>query len=126
MIVFRLKPKKDLKNGIIDSLNEKHIKSGIIICIVGSLNSATLRMADGTIKTFKGPFEIVSSQGTVSENGIHIHIAVSDAEGHTVGGHLRKGCIINTTAEICILTSDLSLRRVFDPDTGYNELITED
>ncbi|MBI5679702.1 MAG: DUF296 domain-containing protein [Methanobacterium sp.] len=126
MIIFRLKPKKDLKQGIIDILNEKQIKSGIIICIVGSLNSATLRMADSTIKTFKGPFEIVSSQGTVSENGIHIHIAVSDTEGHTVGGHLRKGCIINTTAEICMLKSDLHLKRVFDPDTGYKELVVED
>lgn len=126
MIIFRLKPKKDLKQGIIDILNHEQIKSGIIICIVGSLCSATLRMANGTIKTFEGPFEIVSSQGTVSENGIHIHIAVSDTKGHVIGGHLREGCIINTTAEICILKSYSSLKRVLDLDTGYKELLVED
>jgi predicted DNA-binding protein with PD1-like motif len=126
MIIFRLKPKKDLKQGIIDILKQKQIKSGIIICIVGSLSSATLRKAEGAVKTFKGTFEIVSSQGTVSENGIHVHIAVSDGEGHVIGGHLRKSCIINTTAEICILKSDLPLKRVFDPYTGYKELIIED
>ncbi|MGZ7160818.1 MAG: PCC domain-containing protein, partial [Methanobacterium sp.] len=66
-----------------------------------------------------------SAQGTVSENGIHVHVAISDEEGHVIGGHLKEGCIINTTAEICILKSNLSLNRVFDPKTGYKELVME-
>ena len=125
MIISRLKPGEDLKNGIIDLVKRNRLKSGVIICIVGSLNSATLRMANGNIKTFKGPFEIVSSEGTVSADGIHVHIAVSDADGQVIGGHLRNGCIINTTAEICILKSNETLKRVFDPKTGYKELVVE-
>lgn len=125
MIISRLTPDNDLKEGIINIINQYEIKSGIIICIVGSLNSATLRMANEEIKTFKGPFEIISAEGTVSENGIHIHIAISDIEGNVIGGHLKKGCIINTTAEICILKSNLSLKRVFDPKTGYKELVVD-
>lgn len=126
MIISRLMPDKDLKKGIIDIIKQNKVKSGIILCIVGSLNSATLRMANEKIKTFKGPFEIVSAEGTLTENGIHIHIAISDAEGRVIGGHLREGCIINTTAEICILKSDESVKRVFDPKTGYKELVVED
>lgn len=122
MIISRLMPDEDLKEGIIDTINQNKIKSGVILCIVGSLNSATLRMANEKIKTFKGPFEIVSAEGTVAENGIHVHIAISDSEGHVIGGHLHKGCIINTTAEICILKSPILLKRVFDPKTGYKEL----
>lgn len=118
-------PDEDLKEGIKDIINKNEIKSGIILCIVGSLNSATLRMANNKIKTFKGPFEIVSSEGTVSENGIHVHIAISDKEGHVIGGHLKKGCFINTTAEICIFKSHLPLKRVFDPKTGYKELVVD-
>lgn len=125
MIISRLKPQEDLKKGIIDILKQKKIKSGIIICMVGSLNSATLRMANGNIKTFKGPFEIVSAEGTVSMDGIHVHISISDAKGHVIGGHLSSGCIINTTAEIGILRSNKTLKRVFDPETGYKELIIE-
>jgi predicted DNA-binding protein with PD1-like motif len=125
MIISRLKPGEDLKKGIINIIKQKEIKSGVILCIVGSLNSATLRMANENIKTFKGPFEIVSAEGTVSMDGIHVHITVSDAEGRVIGGHLRSGCIINTTAEICILKSNLSLKRVFDPKTGYKELVVE-
>ncbi len=123
MIISRIKPHEDLKKGIISLLKQKEIKSGVIICIVGSLNSATLRMANGNVKTFEGPFEIVSAEGTLSSDGIHVHIAISDTEGHVIGGHLRSGCIINTTAEICILKLNKSIKRVFDPETGYKELV---
>lgn len=126
MIISRLNHGEDLKKGIIDITKQNKLTSGIIICMVGSLNSATLRMADENIKTFKGPFEIVSAEGTISADGIHVHIAVSDAEGHVIGGHLKRGCIINTTAEICILNSNRSLKRVFDPKTGYKELVIDD
>lgn len=125
MIISRLNPNEDLKKGIIDILKREEIKSGILVCIVGSLNSATLRMANENIKTFKGPFEIVSAEGTISTDGIHIHIAVSDTEGHVIGGHLKNGCIINTTAEICILKSNKALKRVFDSKTGYKELVND-
>jgi predicted DNA-binding protein with PD1-like motif len=125
MIISRLKPYEDLKKGIIDILKREEVKSGILVCIVGSLNSATLRMANGNINTFKGPFEIVSAEGTISTDGIHIHIAVSDAEGRVLGGHLKNGCIINTTAEICILKSNKTLKRVFDSKTGYKELVND-
>ena len=126
MIISRLKPHEDLKKGIINISLQNEVKSGIIICMVGSLNSATLRMADGNYKTFKGPFEIVSAEGTVSADGIHVHLSISNEEGHVFGGHLSEGCIINTTAEIGILKSDKTLRRVFDPETGYKELIIDD
>jgi len=126
MIIWRLKPGEDLKKGIIDNININKISSGIIICMVGSLDFATLRMSDGKIRAFKGPFEIVSAQGTVTQNGFHVHIAISDNNGQVIGGHLCKGCIINTTAEICILETELSLKRVFDPETGYKELVIND
>jgi predicted DNA-binding protein with PD1-like motif len=123
MIISRLMPNKDLKEGLKSIIIKKGIKSGIIITIVGSLNYATLRMSDGNIKVFNGPFEIVSAEGTISENGIHIHIAISDSKGQVVGGHLKKGCVINTTAEIGILELDETLKRVFDSKTGYKELL---
>ena len=122
MIISRLMPNEDLKEGLKNLIDKNGIKSGIIITIVGSLNKATLRMSDENIKIFKEPFEIVSAEGTISENGIHVHIAISDSKGHVLGGHLKKGCTINTTAEICILEIEKILKRKFDPKTGYKEL----
>mgnify|MGYP005844311617 CR=1 FL=1 len=122
MIASRILPDQDLKKGILEILKNQNLKSGFIISIVGSLNVAVLRTADGSIKFFKGPLEIVSAEGTVSNDGVHIHISISDSDGMVYGGHLMDGCKINTTAEIGILKSKKEFKRVLDRKTGYKEL----
>jgi predicted DNA-binding protein with PD1-like motif len=123
MIVSRMMPGDDLKQVLEDLVDLNEFKSGIIVCMVGSLNNAVLRMSNGNTKNFKGLFEIVSALGTLSKNGIHVHIAISDFEGVVYGGHLLKGCKIYTTAEIAIIESKTCFERIFDPRTGYNELV---
>ncbi len=121
---FRLKKGMDLKNEIEEyAINNKI--SGVILCCVGCLSKLTIRLADGkSILEKNGQFEIVSITGTLSEDGVHIHISVSDEEGNTIGGHLKNGCIVNTTAEVCILSiPNVKYKREFDPETGYEELI---
>ena len=55
--------------------------------------------------------------------GVHLHIAISDQEGKTIGGHLDDGCIIYTTAEIVIgANEEFNFNRPFDKQTGYLEL----
>ena len=62
--------------------------------------------------------------GTLSPKGVHIHISVSDENGNTIGGHLKNGCIVNTTAEVCLLVFDnIKFDREFDETTGYDELV---
>jgi predicted DNA-binding protein with PD1-like motif len=68
-------------------------------------------------------FEIVSLVGTLSTHGIHLHISISDKDGKTIGGHLEKGCLIYTTAEIVIgVSEDFIFVRTVDENTGYKEL----
>jgi predicted DNA-binding protein with PD1-like motif len=44
-----------------------------------------------------------------------------------IGGHLKPGTIVNTTAEVVILDFEkLVFTRVLDKSTGYRELIVED
>jgi predicted DNA-binding protein with PD1-like motif len=126
MIVSRILPGEDLKTGIQDLIDDKGLKSGIIICMVGSISRAVLRMANGEKKIFNGPFEIVSSEGTCAGNGVHIHIAIADEEGAVYGGHLLEGCNVHTTAEIGIIESKIIYKRIHDPKTGYRELCVED
>lgn len=123
---FRLKNGMDLKNEIESYILKNNI-SGIILCCVGCLKKVTVRVADGkSILEKEGMFEIVSITGTLSKDGVHIHISVSDKDGNTIGGHLKEGCIINTTAEICLLSFDsIVFKREFDEKTGYKELIIE-
>ena len=124
-ITIRLKPGEDLKKGIASLAKDHQIRAGCLLSAVGSLTAATLRMAGAkTNKEWNEPLEIVSGTGTVSMNGCHIHLSLADQDGKVVGGHLKEGCIIGTTAEIVVAVfNDLEHRRVFDPETGYDELV---
>jgi predicted DNA-binding protein with PD1-like motif len=69
------------------------------------------------------PMEIVSLAGTLSPEGLHLHIALARRDGQCVGGHLLDGCLVHTTAEIVLgELTDLAFRRPPDAETGYHEL----
>ena len=121
---FRLKPGQDLKQSIDSFVKEKKITAGWIHTCVGSLTEYNIRFANQE-KGYsdKGHFEIVSLVGTLSINGSHIHISISDSTGKTVGGHLLEGCKIYTTAEIVIGESkELEFTREKDGSTPWEEL----
>ncbi|MBI2607575.1 MAG: DNA-binding protein [Candidatus Doudnabacteria bacterium] len=130
-ITVRLKPGQDLRKEIDKIIKEQQIKAGVILSLVGSLNKAVLRMAGAVpgkdeIKTFEGPFEIVSVTGTVGMNDCHIHIAVSSKDGLAFGGHLKEGCIVRVTAEVVLLVfDDIEYKRQYNDKTGYDELLVE-
>jgi predicted DNA-binding protein with PD1-like motif len=121
---FRLLSGEDLRKGIEAVAQEKGIKAGCILTAVGSLTEYNLRLANQSFGTSgKGHFEIVSITGTISVNGSHIHISISDGTGHTIGGHLLDGCKIYTTAEIVIaILPHYEFAREQDDVTGYKEL----
>ncbi|MBL0056830.1 MAG: DNA-binding protein [Chitinophagaceae bacterium] len=125
---FRLKPGQDLKKEIQLLVNEKKISAGWISTCVGSLTHYAIRYANQPgITSDSGHFEIVSLTGTVSMNGSHLHISISDSTGRTIGGHLAEGCRIYTTAEIVILSNDeLVFKREKDGSTPWEELKVEE
>jgi len=125
--VFRLKKGQDLKKEIINYVEEQDIDAGIIKCCVGCVYEAKFRLSDGkTITHKKDNYEIVSLIGTISKNGCHIHISLGYKNGNVIGGHLVEGCLVNTTAEICIEElNEFKFTREFDENTGYKELVVE-
>ena len=122
--VFRLKPGDDLRKSIQQFAVEHHIIAGWMVTCVGSLTDYNLRFANqSTPAAASGHFEIVSLTGTISENGSHLHISVSDSSGKTIGGHLLEGCKVYTTAEIVIQSSnELEFTREKDGTTPWEEL----
>lgn len=123
---FRLKPGQDLFEEIERFVAEKRIEAGCVLCAVGSLTHASLRLANREFHTeYDGHFEIVSLTGTVSTNGSHLHISISDGDGKTIGGHLVSGCKIYTTAEIVLAVfPDVTYKReLLENDSGYEELV---
>ena len=125
---FRLQRGEDLKVSIEKYVKENNIKAGVIISCVGCLYKSVIRNAGGkeSIVIDKN-VEIVSVTGTLSLDGCHIHIAVSDEELKTYGGHLKDGCLVNTTAEIVLLElGNYTFKREIDNKTEYKELVISD
>jgi uncharacterized protein len=122
---FRLKPGEDLLGSIESFVVENKIQAGCVLSSVGSLTHVTLRFANReNFNEYTGHFEIVSMTGTISTNGSHIHISISDGDGVTIGGHLVLGCKIYTTAEIALAVFDdvVYKRELQENDSGYEEL----
>ena len=122
---FRLRPKADLKRSIIEFAKENRIQAGVIVTCVGSLEQVNIRYANqNTGELKKGFFEIVSLSGTFSDSSCHLHIAVSDERGQTIGGHLMDYNLVYTTAEL-VVTDLIALEfaRELDATYGYHELI---
>ena len=125
---FRIKPGNDLKEELEKFVKAKNIQAGFIITCVGGLSQASMRMAGALpdrqdIRTYKGDFEITSLVGTLSVNGVHLHMAISDSEGKSFGGHLKEGTIIHPTAEVVIGEDESAIyTRELDEETGFPEL----
>ena len=121
---FRLKPGEDLRKGLDAIVKEKNISAGWINTCVGSLTEFNILFANPQEgSNGSGHYEIVSLTGTVSLDGNHLHISVSDSTGKTIGGHLLEGCKIYTTAEIVIgSSSNYEFKREKDGTTDWEEL----
>jgi predicted DNA-binding protein with PD1-like motif len=124
VFALRLKPNQDLRQSLKIFAQEQNIKAGFILTAIGSLKQANIRFADREISTvLNDKFEILSLNGTLANTGVHLHMAIADRAGKTIGGHLDNGCIIYTTAEIVIGASEeFSFIRTVDQQTGYKEL----
>ncbi|CCH02118.1 hypothetical protein FAES_4118 [Fibrella aestuarina BUZ 2] len=124
---IRLRPGQDLKTELDKLVAQHRIEAGLVLTCVGSLTDVSLRLANQEGATaYHGHFEIVSLVGTLSTNGSHLHLAVSDSTGRTTGGHLMAGNIIYTTAEIVLgILPGVRYVREPDPTFGYRELVVK-
>lgn len=124
-IAIRLKPGADPRDELRALCQERQIDAACVLTCVGSLATAAVRFADAPqAEMLDGPFEIVSMEGTVSRHGCHFHVALSDADGKVIGGHLKDGSQVHTTAEIVLGVLDgVAFEREPDADTGYDELV---
>ena len=122
---LRLRRGADLMGSIKALCAEKNIAAGVVLSAVGCISRGRIRDASGvTIRDISDHCEIVSLNGTVSENRCHLHIALSREDLSTIGGHLCEGCIINTTCELVIAEiPGTVIEKEFDDETGYDELV---
>ena len=128
VFAYRFEPGTDLKQELERVVKENDLKAAVILTCVGSLSKATLRMAGAAagkedVRTYDEELEIASAVGTLSADGLHVHLGLSRTDGSCIGGHLKVGCVVKTTAEVVIgEVEDIEFLREDDERTGFKEL----
>ncbi len=124
-ICKRLRRGEDLLLSIRALAREHHIAAAVVLSAVGCISEGRVRDASGaTIRHIPEHCEILSLNGTVSQDRCHLHIALSKEDLSTVGGHLCQGCVVNTTCELVLgILDGWKIDVEFDAETGYDELI---
>ena len=121
---LRLHPGDDLRASVEAALLASGHGAGFVLQGIGSLKVAQLRYAGVPEPTeLRGELEILTLAGSISADGAHLHMSVSDAQGRVLGGHVGAGCIVRTTAELLLaLLPGQHFAREHDVRTGYPEL----
>ena len=122
---LRLYRGDDLLISIRKVCQEKKIKAGVVLSAVGCISEGRVRDASGVnVRQIQEHCEIVSLNGTVSEQRCHLHIALSKEDLSTIGGHLCVGCMVNTTCELVIgEIPGVCYGVEQDAETGYDEIV---
>jgi predicted DNA-binding protein with PD1-like motif len=120
-----LAPGQDLRAALQAVLAQRSLTAAFVLQGIGSLSVARLRLAGASaLLELRGDLEILTLAGTLSPDGPHLHMAVSDADGRITGGHVGDGCIVRTTAEVLLaLLPGHRFSREIDATSGYRELV---
>ncbi|SAK99446.1 PPC domain-containing DNA-binding protein [Caballeronia ptereochthonis] len=124
-LTFRLSPGDDLRAALDHAFHARGLSAAFVLQGIGSLSVARIRYAGrDEAAELRGDLEILTLAGTLSAQGPHLHMSVSDAGGRVHGGHVTPGCIVRTTAELVVASlPDVRYTREHDAATGFAELV---
>jgi predicted DNA-binding protein with PD1-like motif len=122
---IRLGPGADLRRALEEIARREAPDGAFVLCGVGSLAAPCLRFADDPqARVLEGPYEILTLSGSIADGIAHLHVAVADAHGAVLGGHVAYGSEVRTTVEALLeLVPGWRLSREHDPGTGFSELV---
>ena len=105
VVIIQLQKDEDVMSSIKRVCEEKGIKNGVILSVAGSVNGAyysnpipdptSLSEEHGSYIATYGPLEVLGACGEIchlddGEVVVHMHMTLSDKDGHAFGGHVEK------------------------------------
>ena len=77
--------------------------SGFVLGVVGNLSQAAFQCPGQARPTvLEGDLEIITLQGTISPQGVHLHLSFSDGACQVWGGHLEPGTLVQKGADLLV------------------------
>jgi len=133
VVTLRMKPGTDLLLGLQETCEKYGIRNGVILSCIGSLDGVYFcnpieqpekkaGYGYGDPLHLSGPIEMTCAAGVVCHDeagstNLHVHITLTDREGHAYGGHLLEGAkvLLNVDAVIGEI-SGMEMLRALDPE----------
>jgi predicted DNA-binding protein with PD1-like motif/glutaredoxin len=99
---LHLGPGSDLRASLEQVAIEAGV-SGFVLGVVGDLSQAAFQcpgLEEPTV--LQGHLEIITLQGTVAPQGVHLHLSLSDGDCQVWGGHLEHGSLVLRGADLLV------------------------
>jgi predicted DNA-binding protein with PD1-like motif/glutaredoxin len=101
-VPLRLAPGSDLRRTLEEFARERDA-SGFVLGVVGDLSSAAFQCPGQPQPTvIEGDLEIITLNGTLAPDGVHLHLSLSDGACQVWGGHLEPGTVVRKGAEVLV------------------------
>ena len=99
---LHLGPGSDLRHSL-EQLAAEQLISGFVLGVVGNLSQAAFQCPGQAGPTIlEGDLEIITLQGTLSPQGVHLHLSFSDGSCQVWGGHLEPGTLVQKGADLLV------------------------
>ena len=77
--------------------------TGYVLSVVGNLSAAVFQCPGKPAPTrLRGELEIITLSGTLSPEGVHLHLSFSDGDCRVWGGHLEPGTLVLRGADLLL------------------------
>ncbi|MFM7086612.1 MAG: PCC domain-containing protein [Cyanobium sp.] len=87
----------------LEALAREQAASGYVLSVVGNLSTAVFQCPGRPAPTrLRGELEIITLSGTLSPEGVHLHLSFSDGDCRVWGGHLEPGTLVLRGADLLL------------------------
>jgi predicted DNA-binding protein with PD1-like motif/glutaredoxin len=101
-VALQLGPGSDVRLSL-EQLGREQGASGFVLSVVGNLSQAAFQCPGQPQPTLlSGVLEIITLQGTVGPQGVHLHLSLADSHCQVWGGHLEPGALVHSVCELLV------------------------
>jgi len=87
----------------LEALAREQGATGYVLSVVGNLSTAVFQCPGKPAPTrLRGELEIITLSGTLSPEGVHLHLSFSDGDCRVWGGHLEPGTLVLRGADLLV------------------------
>ena len=99
---LKLTPGSDLRLSLEELARTKQL-SGFVLGVVGNLSRAAFQCPGQPEPTvLEGDLEVITLNGTLSPEGVHLHLSLSDGACQVWGGHLEPGTLVQKGVDLLV------------------------